>query len=110
MFERKSALTWVSAGLMVWAGFQWLQNLSGVAWFAGTLISVLGTLGLWNMGPGRERWGEASNWRLVMAAASGVALLIALGQWIVVGASGPEACIPGALQLILLVFSAKNRP
>jgi len=46
---------------------------------------------------------------MVVATASGVAVLIALGQWIVVGASGPEACIPGTLQLILLAWPVKKR-
>lgn len=110
MFHRDSALTWISAGLTLWTWVQWWQQLTGVAWFAGAMISLVGTLAQWNLGPGREAWGEAANWRLVVATGAGVAVLIALGQWIVVGASGPEAAIPGAIQLILLVLAGQKRP
>ena len=109
MFQRDKARIWISGGLLAVAAVQWGLHLSAVAWFAATFVSALGTWAHWNAGPGGERWGETSVWKMVVATASGVALLIALGQWIVVGTSGPEACIPGMLQLILLAWPVKNR-
>jgi len=83
----------------------WLQSPELVAWFAATVASGLATFAWLDHARGEKALGAWSTWRLVVAAASGVSVLIALGQWRVVGASGPEAALPGVLHLLALAIS-----
>lgn len=87
------------------AAARWLQSPELVAWFAATVASGLALFAWFDLARGEKALGARSTWWLVVAAASGVSVLIALGQWRVVGASGPEAAIPGLLHLLVLALS-----
>jgi hypothetical protein len=99
-----------SGAVTLYAGMGWLESPELVAWFAATLATGLGTVAWVDRARGANAWGEWPTWRLVVAAACGVSVLIALGQWRVVGASGPTACLPGAIQLFLLAVADRFFP
>jgi len=89
--KRNSVLSLCAAAAAVGSAVGLISAPAAVSWFAGTVAAVFAAWGI-------RRDGEDDGWiPLAGGVLSGVALVVGFAQWQLVGASGPEALVGGAV-------------
>jgi hypothetical protein len=102
--KRTTLLSGVAGATALGSAFGLAQTPNAVAWFAGLTAAAFAAWGV-------RRHGEDDGWiPLAGGVLAGVAVVIAVAQWLLVGASGPEALVGGGVAACVWAAQAAVKP
>jgi hypothetical protein len=102
--KRTTLLSGVAGAAALGSAIGLAQTPSAVAWFAGLAAAAFAAWGV-------RRQGEDDGWvPLAGGVLAGVAVVIAVAQWLLVGASGPEALVGGGVAGAIWAVQAAAKP